>query len=126
MQFLPEMEQEEPWTCQRDPHPGQRLSKSGRMTKLCPGHKFLSLMHGSGESWIIHSQNSYTTIHIAAQENENDLLVDAKTRSCSSTMVWLKYPTKEPFYKDKWMTSNFFDKPDNWHQEQEIRYAWCL
>jgi hypothetical protein len=32
-----------------------------------------------GESWIVHSQSGYTTIHIAEEGTESGLLVNAKT-----------------------------------------------
>jgi hypothetical protein len=49
-----------------------------------------------GKPWIVHSQSSYTTIHIAEERTEEGPLVTAKT---------------SPKVDKKWTTSDFFEKP---------------
>jgi hypothetical protein len=53
----------------------------------------------AGEPWIIHSQNSYMTIH-KVQENRdaNSLLVIAKTK-LKTSKGWPKLPKEIPTYK---------------------------
>jgi hypothetical protein len=82
-------------------------------------------MYG-GKPWVIHSQNSYTTIHIAQDNGEGDAedpLVIAKTKLKVNKAEGLtQAPSKEvPNYKNEW--TNFFEKPYNWCMQQSLYEA---
>jgi hypothetical protein len=76
----------------------------------------------SGELWIIRSQNSYTTVHIAHQENGdiNIPLVITKTK-LKTPKGWIKLP-KEIMNdkKNGWTMSDFFEKPYDWHEQESL------
>jgi hypothetical protein len=76
----------------------------------------------AGEPWIVHSQNIYTTIHIAGarEGNEEDPLVISKTR-LKVEKGWLKIPKEEVAgYMSNWTTSNFFEKPYDWCKQLSL------
>jgi hypothetical protein len=78
----------------------------------------------SGKPWVIHSQNSYITIHIAQDNGDKDSpLVIAKTK-LKVTKGWLRLPKEVPNYKNEHTMRNFFEKPYNWHSQQSLYSTW--
>jgi hypothetical protein len=96
----------------------KRIQKNGESLTiaLCPSCI-------SGEPWIIHNNKNYTMIHLAKENknNKNDEpAISAITKPKISTN-WLAHPKEVTFYQQAWTSSELYDKPDDW-REQEERY----
>ena len=75
----------------------------------------------SGEPWIVHFKNSFTAISIAPKERKpEDPLVTIKNKKKVDD-TWLDLPPDVPHYRNTWTSSDFFEKPYDW-REQESRY----
>jgi hypothetical protein len=67
----------------------------------------------------IHSNNSYTMIHIVQEnKNENEPLILAITRNGQYKHPRMAHPKEVPHCKNDWMTSDFFKKTYNWRDQE--------
>jgi hypothetical protein len=65
---------------------------------------------------------SYMMIHIA-KENKNDNNDDpfiTTTTETKNTKGWPSHSKEVPFYQHGWTPSNFFDKPYDWREQEDI------
>ena len=74
----------------------------------------------SGEPWTLHYRNSYTTIDVAPEGRKPHhplVVVEDKTKNDEN---WLNLPPDVPYYRNKWTSSELFEKPYDWrHQESQ-------
>jgi hypothetical protein len=76
----------------------------------------------SGEPWIIHFRNSFTSVSIAPKDRKPDApLVTVKEDEKKTNENWPDLPTDVPHYRNRWQISDFYDKPNDW-REQESHY----
>jgi hypothetical protein len=92
----------------------KRIQKNGESLTIafCPSCT-------SGEPWIIHNKNNCTMVHLAKESNDEPA-VTAVTKPKISKK-WLARPKEITFYRHAWTSSEHYDKPDDW-REQEERY----
>lgn len=92
----------------------KRIQKNGESLTIafCPSCT-------SGEPWIIHNKKNYTMVHLAKESNDEPAVTAITKPKISKD--WLARPEKVIFYRHIWTSSEHYDKPDDW-REQEERY----
>jgi hypothetical protein len=71
----------------------------------------------TGDPWIIHNTNSYTSINIKEKKNDTCPVITAE-RKPKNSKGWLARPKEISGLRDSWTTSDFIERPYNWEQQE--------